>query len=88
MHNHEYIAINDDIFSCFSFSVSVFVCFIVCWTPYHIYRWVLIISEKYFPNATEARNFFEALHVLSGKYDAINQTKVLIIFKKSTALIK
>ena len=44
-----------------------------------MYRWVRIISEKYFSNATEARNFFEALYVLSGKYDAINQTEALLV---------
>ena len=46
-----------------------------------MYRWVRILSEKYFPNATEARNSFEALHVLSGKYDQTNQTEVFLNFK-------
>ena len=63
-----YIPANRDISIYSSISVSVFVCFIVCWTPYHLFRWVRIISEKYFPNAMEVRNSFEALHVLSGKY--------------------
>ena len=46
-----------------------------------MYRWVRIISEKYFPNGTKIQTYYEALYALSGKYNLINQTEISFLLK-------
>ena len=47
-----------------------------------MYRWVRIISEKYFPNGTKIQTYYEALYALSGKYTLINQTEISFLLKR------
>ena len=50
----------------FWFIVAIFVCFIVCWTPYHVHRILFVVAKTLDFKGTKARDIQEILHLLSG----------------------
>ena len=50
----------------FWFLVAIFVCFIVCWTPYHVHRILFVVAKTLNFKGTKARDIQEILHLLSG----------------------
>ena len=46
--------------------VAIFVCFIVCWTPYHVHRILFVVAKALDFRGIKARDIQEILHLLSG----------------------
>ena len=48
------------------FAVAVFVCFIICWTPYHVHRLLYVMAKKFDFWTTQMQDVQKVLHLLSG----------------------
>ena len=48
--------------------VAVIVCFLICWTPYHVQRIMFVIVTKKDLWNKDILNIQDSLHMVAGKY--------------------